>query len=170
MTKSTTPGDCLSAGRSRGRGRLALAAAILAAAVTVAGAWHLLRPGPFRIDANDATLLAQGRDLYQAHCARCHGANLEGQPDWRERMANGRLPAPPHDDSGHTWHHPDEQLFGITKYGLGPYAPAGYQSDMPAFEGVLTDDEIVAVLAFIKSRWSAEKRERQQHVTEQSQR
>jgi len=57
------------------------------------------------------------------------------------------LPAPPHDASGHTWHHPDSDLFGITKHGLGPYAPAGYQSDMPAFGGTLSDEEIAAVLA-----------------------
>jgi hypothetical protein len=48
------------------------------------------------------------------------GANLEGQPNWKERQANGRLPAPPHDASGHTWHHPDAQLFGITKQGSRP--------------------------------------------------
>ena len=67
------------------------------------------------------------------------------------------MPAPPHDESGHTWHHPDEVLFGITKHGLvPPYAPAGYQSDMPAFGGVLTDREIRSVLAYIASNWSAE--------------
>lgn len=168
MSKPTTPGDRPSVGRFGGRRRLTLAVTILAAAVAIGGAWQLLWPGPFRIDANDVTLVARGGEIYQAQCARCHGANLEGQPEWRVRKADGRLPAPPHDDSGHTWHHPDEQLFGLTKYGLGPYAPAGYESDMPAYEGVLTDNEIVAVLAFIKSRWSAEKRQRQQHLTEQS--
>jgi hypothetical protein len=67
------------------------------------------------------------------------------------------MPAPPHDDSGHTWHHPDEVLFGITKNGLVlPYAPPGYQSDMPAFAGTLSDEEIRAVLAYIASRWSGE--------------
>jgi mono/diheme cytochrome c family protein len=67
------------------------------------------------------------------------------------------MPAPPHDDSGHTWHHPDHVLFGITKYGLAaPYAPPGYESDMPAFAGTLSDDEIRAVLAYIATHWSAE--------------
>lgn len=100
--------------------------------------------------------LALGEKLYAQHCASCHGANLEGQPDWRKRLANGRFPAPPHDASGHTWHHPDEVLFGITKHGLvPPYAPAGYESDMPAFGGKLSDHEIRAVLGYIKSRWSA---------------
>lgn len=103
--------------------------------------------------------LALGRALYEQHCAACHGARLEGQPNWRAKLPNGRMPAPPHDDSGHTWHHPDEVLFGITKHGLvPPYAPAGYQSDMPAFAGKLSDAEIRAVLAYIASHWSAEVR------------
>jgi len=103
----------------------------------------------------DPATLAQGEKLYAQHCAACHGPNLEGQRDWRRRLPNGRLPAPPHDDSGHTWHHPERLLFEITKYGLvPPNAPAGYQSDMPAYAGKLSDDEIRAVLAFIESRWS----------------
>ena len=101
--------------------------------------------------------IAQGEKIYAAHCASCHGAKLEGQPEWQKRLPNGRFPAPPHDDSGHTWHHPDEVLFGITKHGMvPPYAPAGYQSDMPGFAGRLTDAEIRAVLAYIESRWSDE--------------
>ena len=100
--------------------------------------------------------LALGQRVYAQHCAACHGAKLEGQPNWRQRLPNGRLPAPPHDDSGHTWHHPDEVLFGITKRGLAPYAPPGYASDMPAFGGTLSDGEIRAVLAYIASHWSAE--------------
>jgi mono/diheme cytochrome c family protein len=105
--------------------------------------------------------LALGEKLYAQHCASCHGASLEGQPDWRKRLANGRFPAPPHDASGHTWHHPDEVLFAVTKHGLvPPYAPAGYESDMPAFGGKLSDQEIRAVLAYIESRWSPEVRKR----------
>jgi len=107
-----------------------------------------------RIDAKDAKQVAAGEALYARHCASCHGAKLEGQPDWRRRLPNGRLPAPPHDASGHTWHHPDAVLFGITKKGLvPPYAPPGYASDMPAFANVLSDGDIHAVLAYIQSRW-----------------
>ena len=120
-----------------------------------------------RIDPDDQAQVAQGQSIYAAQCARCHGANLQGQPNWQQRLANGRLPAPPHDASGHTWHHPDAQLFGITKHGLGPYAPAGYQSDMPAFEGTLSDDQIAAVLAYIKSKWPADIRERQARINAQ---
>ena len=107
----------------------------------------------------DPAQLALGGKLYAEHCASCHGAKLEGQPNWRKRLPNGRFPAPPHDDSGHTWHHPDEVLIGITKHGLvPPYGPPGYESDMPGFAGKLSDDEIRAVLAYIESHWSADVR------------
>jgi mono/diheme cytochrome c family protein len=76
-----------------------------------------------------------------------------GSPTGGSGLANGRLPAPRHDTSGHSWHHPDEILFGITKNGMTPYASADYQSDMPAFAGILGDDEIAAVIAYIKSQW-----------------
>jgi len=99
--------------------------------------------------------LAKGRVLYDRECASCHGADLSGQPDWRQRKADGRLPAPPHDASGHTWHHPMSMLFDLTKHGLAPpLAPEGYVSDMPAFAGKLSDDEIRDVLAYIESTWS----------------
>ena len=62
---------------------------------------------------------------------------------------------------GHTWHHPDEVLFGITKQGIAAFAPPGYESDMPAFGGVLTDEEIWAVLAYLKSSWPPEIQVRQ---------
>ena len=55
----------------------------------------------------EAADIAQGEDLYREYCAACHGADLEGQPDWRSAGPDGVLPAPPHDETGHTWHHPD---------------------------------------------------------------
>ncbi len=94
-----------------------------------------------------------GRTLYLSRCASCHGVNLEGQPDWMKRLPSGRLPAPPHDETGHTWHHSDRQIFKIVKFGLGAIAP-GYESDMPAFSEVLTDEQITQVLEYIKSTWT----------------
>ena len=108
-----------------------------------------------RADPRDASKVALGAKVYAENCAACHGAKLEGQPNWREKLPNGRMPAPPHDESGHTWHHTDQVLFGITKQGLvpGKYAPPGYVSDMPAFGDKLSDDDIWAVLSFIESHW-----------------
>ena len=108
-----------------------------------------------RADPGDAAKVALGEKVYAANCASCHGARLEGQPEWRRRLPNGRMPAPPHDESGHTWHHPDDLLFGMTKYGVARYAPPGYESDMPAFGGKLSDEQIWAVLAYIKSHWTS---------------
>ncbi len=108
--------------------------------------------------------LAQGKDIYAANCASCHGANLEGQPDWQRRLENGRMPAPPHDESGHTWHHADSDLFTITKLGLSAVVP-GYESDMPAFDNILSDTEITAVLDYIKSTWPDRQRSFQAEVT-----
>jgi mono/diheme cytochrome c family protein len=86
---------------------------------------------------------------------------LEGQPNWRERGPDGRLPAPPHDASGHTWHHPDELLFRITKHGVAKAANLkDYVSAMPAYDGVLSDAEIVAALSWIKAQWPADIRVR----------
>lgn len=129
----------------------------LAAALLLAGCGESAPPGEDpRADPRDARKVALGAKVYAQHCAACHGLDLEGQPNWRRRLPNGRMPAPPHDETGHTWHHPDEVLFAIVKNGLvPPYAPAGYQSDMPAYAGKLSDDEIWAVLAFIKSHWKS---------------
>lgn len=129
-----------------------LGAALLSLIAAIGLALMGDRPG---IDPQDKALVATGKRSYQAHCGSCHGANLEGQPNWRERLPNGRLPAPPHDASGHTWHHPDAVLLGIVNQGLAPgkYAPPQYESDMPAFGGNLSDEEIRSVLAYIKSTW-----------------
>jgi mono/diheme cytochrome c family protein len=113
-----------------------------------------------RIDPTDQKQVALGKKVYGDRCAVCHGVKLEGQSNWQERKPDGKLPAPPHDPSGHTWHHTDEQLFTITKEGLAAIVP-GYESDMPAFKEMLGDGEIAAVLAYIKSTWPAEIRARQ---------
>ncbi|WP_237050702.1 c-type cytochrome [Microvirga ossetica] len=110
---------------------------------------------------DDAAQLTFGAKLYAERCTACHGAKLEGQANWQEALSNGHMPAPPHDANGHTWHHSDAELLTITKKGLAAVVP-GYESDMPAFEGSLSDEEIRAILAFIKSTWPKTEREYQQ--------
>ena len=146
----------------RQRAWIGIAAIVVLAAVVGVVAWRASL-SPLRADPADPVLVAEGREVYGKSCASCHGARLEGQPDWRARMANGRLPAPPHDADGHTWHHPDRQLFQITKYGLAAIVP-GYESDMPVYGGILSDRQIWAVLAFIKSTWPEEIRDRQERA------
>ncbi|MGB0784948.1 MAG: c-type cytochrome [Alphaproteobacteria bacterium] len=109
-------------------------------------------PSPYAIDVTDQALLNLGGNIYRQSCAVCHGVNFEGQANWRSRNAAGLLPAPPHDETGHTWHHPDEILFNLVKYGPG-YNLEGYQSAMRGYEGLLTDEEIRAVNSFIAASW-----------------
>lgn len=113
----------------------------------------MLAAGP---SASQEDELGQGRALYLETCASCHGAALEGQPDWRSPLADGTWPAPPQSVEGHTWHHADAMLFGYVKQG-GQAAlddmGVAFTSGMPAFGEVLTDAEIEAVLAYIKSTW-----------------
>jgi mono/diheme cytochrome c family protein len=108
--------------------------------------------------------VAEGERVYARHCAACHGADLQGQPDWKKPLPNGKYPAPPHDDSGHTWHHPDHVLYKIILNG-GDGTGDMSHGDMPAFKDVLSGREVVAVLEFIKSRWSPDKREYQWRMT-----
>ena len=109
--------------------------------------------------------LAAGQTLYAENCASCHGANLEGQQDWRSPGPDGVLPAPPHDASGHTWHHGNLQNFTYTRLGgQGALAEMGitdFKSGMPAFGDVLSDDEIWDILAYIRSTWPEEIRDAQ---------
>lgn len=107
-------------------------------------------------DPENPEQVALGASLYAAECGQCHGVRLEGQANWQTPGADGRYPAPPHDESGHTWHHSDEHLFRIVKH--GGQTPG---SNMPAFAGKLSDADVWATLAFIKSRWPDSLRRRQ---------
>ncbi|RED54064.1 c-type cytochrome [Aestuariispira insulae] len=120
---------------------------------------------PHFADFRNAEMVALGEQVYEANCAICHGAGLEGQPNWRQPLASGGFPAPPHDETGHTWHHPDQMLFQVTKFGGASVAGEGAVSNMPAFEGILSDQEILASLAYIKSHWPAKIQDDQEKLT-----
>ena len=115
-------------------------------------------------DPTDFASVANGNKIYTDLCAVCHGANLEGEPNWTQRKDNGALPAPPHDSTGHTWHHSDEVLFILTKFGPKHFVGPDYITDMPAYAEQLSDKEILDVIAFIKSTWPAEILEAQQRA------
>ena len=126
-------------------------------------AWLGANAEPTKSNPDSARLVERGKVIYAQYCASCHGANLEGQPNWRERLPNGRLLAPPHDATGHTWHHSDNELFGMVKTGIPEIVP-GYQTDMPKYDGILSASDIWAVLSFIESTWPPVIRERQQRL------
>lgn len=116
--------------------------------------------------------IAPGKALYGEHCAGCHGTELEGQPDWQSPGPDGILPAPPHDESGHTWHHDSQLLFDYTKFGgqaaLAARSVEDFPSGMPGFGDTLSDADIRDILGFIRSTWPARLQsvqETQSHTT-----
>ena len=135
--------------------------ALVVAAIIATSVFGRERP-PAGTDVTDAALVALGREVYAANCASCHGANLEGQPNWQQPNPDGSMPAPPHDVTGHTWHHNDASLFATTRYGGAATTPTGRPNAMPAFGGTLSDREIWAVLSYIKSTWPPEVQQRQE--------
>ncbi len=104
----------------------------------------------------DGRDLQAGKILYAEQCASCHGVNLEGQPNWQSPDENGMLPAPPHDETGHTWHHDNRLLFDYTRLGGKALLAARgveFNSGMPGFAETLTDEDIWNILAYIRSTW-----------------
>ncbi len=100
--------------------------------------------------------LERGRELYATNCASCHGLNLEGQSGWQSATEDGTYPAPPHDETGHTWHHGDTMLLDYIRRGgqaVLDDMEVDFTSGMPGFGDELTADDIEAVLDYIKSTW-----------------
>jgi len=113
----------------------------------------------------EAAQVNQGRRVYQATCAVCHGANAEGAPNWMTPDAQGNFLAPPHDDNGHTWHHSDRVLYEMSRDGMNDPLRPNSAFRMPAFGNRLSDAEIRAVIAYFKSLWSPKHREYQWEQT-----
>lgn len=82
--------------------------------------------------------LSAGAKEYEEHCAVCHGGASAKLSPLREKFSP---PAPqlinkiPHD--------PDAWLFWVTKHGVR-------LTGMPAWDGILSDDEMWQTVAFIK--------------------
>ncbi|GJM40716.1 MAG: cytochrome c [Ardenticatenaceae bacterium] len=110
-------------------------------------------PGSTTADLSNRQLVAMGETVYETYCAACHGFNLEGQPEWQQPFDDGSFKAPPHDETGHTWHHSDAYLIESIKLGGARLEPQIGVSLMPAYDETLTDQQILAVLAYIKSSW-----------------
>jgi mono/diheme cytochrome c family protein len=133
--------------------RLGLAIAIGLAAGGASAAMGPAKPGHFA-NADDAALVGLGERVYLGHCASCHGRFRQGQPLWQLADAYAGRRAPALDETGYTWRHGDEAIFRMTKYGrFAGRSQRRRPMAMPAFEGVLGDREILAVIAFIKVGW-----------------
>ena len=105
------------------------------------------------IDKTSQAQNSLGKELYQANCAFCHGDKLQGQPHWDKTYIEGKRPAPPLNASGNIALLSNRELFEITKYGGQPFAPPGYINEMPAFEMLLKDSQIWAILAFLRAEF-----------------
>ena len=119
--------------------------------------------------------IERGQRIYAERCATCHGPNGEGQPHWQTTNPDGTLPAPPLNGSAHSWHHGDGTLYKQVSLGgayLEQQGLAGFKSGMPAFGELLTHEEIIDVLEYVKSLWGDQaihgttKREAQAMVSE----
>lgn len=106
----------------------------------------------------DPQTLVLGEQVYVAECASCHGLDGEGQFPQAPLQPDdtGRIGAPPHDSTGHTWHHDDDLLI---RYVIeGGQAPPDRFYPMPAFGDRLSESEVLAVIAYIKTMWTEEER------------
>lgn len=150
-----------------GISRLLGLAVLLATAGCGTAREPLLTPTPSPIPAPtlDANLVAKGRQVYLQSCARCHGENAEGAPNWQRPDARGDLPAPPHDDQGHTWRHSDAELREIIRGGMRDRFNKTPDLTMPPFKDQLRGEEIDAVITYLKSLWSPEHRRYQEAMS-----
>ena len=140
--------------RQKQRQRIVMGAIIVGAILIVIGGFTLLSDGSgTTANSSDTQLVALGQQVYAANCAGCHGVNLEGQPDWQQANPDGSLRAPPHDETGHTWHHGDAALIESISLGGARLAANVGTSAMPAYKDSLTNEDITAVLVYIKSTW-----------------
>ena len=113
---------------------------------------------PDRPLALDSEQVEAGRAIYQQYCASCHGRSGEGAPGWREPNEQGDLPPPPHDETGHTWRHSDADLYRMISKGWRDPFNKTESLTMPAFDEILTSEEIRAVITYLKTLWRLDQR------------
>jgi mono/diheme cytochrome c family protein len=151
------------------RERFMTVALVIAVTITAATmAWERFTAEWLAEDADPqrAAQVRLGEAVYGRACVACHGQRLEGQAGWEEVLPEGGRKAVPLDRTGFAWRKSDVELAQIVKYGGQPFSPAGYRNDMPGFDGQLSDAEIWAVIAFIKSKWPQPFRDRQKEISE----
>ncbi len=108
--------------------------------------------------------IQRGEQLYNANCLVCHGGASGGT----------MMDYPPkHNANGHTWHHPDCQLKIVILNGSDEMTIMMRQmmnvpdtvARMPVWKYKLSNDDIDAILTFIKTWWSEDQRAFQAQVT-----
>lgn len=99
----------------------------------------------------DTAQIQRGSKIFEQNCAKCHGDQAQGDPDWRHRDASGMFPPPPLDGSAHSWHHPLSVLRAVIWNG----SPQG-QGRMPAWGGKLSEQDVDDVIAWFQAKWPDE--------------
>jgi mono/diheme cytochrome c family protein len=151
--------------RAGRRWALPIFGVVMLAASAAATAWYLQDHTVIPGDATDLDQVAFGSRVYGRICANCHGSELDGQLGWEQPLKDGTRLAPAHSAEGETWQRSDEKLFDVVKFGGETLKPDGGVSRMPGFSEKLTDHEIWAVIAFIKSTWPTSVQEVQQSAS-----
>jgi len=134
---------------------------VVMGAAAAGAVWYINDEAVVPGDSTDLDQVAFGSRVYSRICANCHGTELDGQLGWRKPLKDGTRLAPAHSADGGTWKHSDKNLFKVVKFGGASMMPEGGDSRMPGFDKKLTDDEIWAVIAFIKSTWPNSVQEKQ---------
>ena len=114
----------------------------------------------FPITTDSKLMIERGKIAYEKNCVSCHMINLAGAKNWKGLDEDGHRKAPPLNGTGHTWHHSDELLHKIIKYGFAKLIK-NYEGKMIGFEDQLSDKEIDSILAYVKSFWPIDKYEYQ---------
>ncbi len=99
-------------------------------------------------------IVAGGARVYAEYCSACHGSEGVGETAGTPTapMDPQKL-APGLDGTAHAWHHDDAFLADTVREGT--LARGGR---MPAWKAVLSDADVDAVLAYVKSLWQARDR------------
>ncbi len=100
----------------------------------------------------NAAQISRGAQLFSQNCAKCHGAQAEGAPDWENLDAVGKDRAPPLNGGGHIWHHPVPVMRQVIKEGTLDRGGA-----MPPHAEVLTDQQIDDIIAWYLHLWPEER-------------
>lgn len=138
------------AGGNKLAGKAPVGAELAAAVVNVVQGDHAMSvrfPALQPAEPPAAALAARGGTVYRDICAACHGERLEGQAGWQTPAAKVEdKKAPPLDPTGHAWHHSDDDLAQSIRQGSAP---------MPGYAGTLPEEDIRALVAYMKSTWPA---------------
>jgi len=106
----------------------------------------------YPITRDSLEAIKNGKILYNQYCVSCHQANLAGATNWQGLDEDGHRKAPPLNGSGHTWHHTDELLHRMIKYGFAKLIK-NYEGKMMGFGDKISDEGIDNILSYIKSYW-----------------